>query len=325
MILLGPAELTLAALLVMASALLAWVLRLGISASLLIAGTRMVIQLLLVGLILKTVFERVELTWIALIALVMLLVAGYEVTARQKRPMAGLWSMAVGVGAMFLSSFAVAVLTLTVILGPSPWYTPQYAIPLLGMLLGNTMTGVALSLDRLTQTSVGAAHDGRGAPHARPSLERSGGGHPPGLHARRHDSHPQRHGRRRHRQPAGNDDRADSGGHAAGGGGQIPDSDHVPDHGCHRRGHGAGGPGRLPAAVRCTGSGCAWTASRPRERLACQPLWAIRAASKPRKIQEYLDIFFRPTGQNPGANRAKIAPMAGSPGPRQRRSGRPGA
>lgn len=152
MILLGPAELTLAALLVMASALLAWVLRLGISASLLIAGTRMVIQLLLVGLILKTVFERVELIWIALIALVMLLVAGYEVTARQKRPMAGLWSMAVGVGAMFLSSFAVAVLTLTVILGPSPWYTPQYAIPLLGMLLGNTMTGVALSLDRLTQT-----------------------------------------------------------------------------------------------------------------------------------------------------------------------------
>ena len=31
---------------------------------------------------------------------------------------------------------------------------PQYAIPLLGMLLGNTMNGVALSLDRLTQTAV---------------------------------------------------------------------------------------------------------------------------------------------------------------------------
>jgi putative ABC transport system permease protein len=152
MILLGPLELTLAALLVIASALLAWALRLGISRSLLIAGSRMVIQLLLVGLVLKIVFERVELTWIALIALFMLMVAGYEVTARQKRPMSGLWSMGVGLSAMFASSFTVAVLALTVILGPSPWYTPQYAIPLLGMLLGNTMTGVTLSLDRLTQT-----------------------------------------------------------------------------------------------------------------------------------------------------------------------------
>jgi putative ABC transport system permease protein len=152
MILLGPGDLALAALLVAASALLAWALQLGISRSLLIAGTRMVIQLLLVGLVLKAVFEQAQLAWIALIALVMLMVAGYEVNARQKRTMAGFWSLGIGVGAMFLSTFTVTVLALTVILGPSPWYTPQYAVPLLGMLLGNTMTGVALSLDRLTQT-----------------------------------------------------------------------------------------------------------------------------------------------------------------------------
>jgi putative ABC transport system permease protein len=151
-ILLGPGDLTLAALLVVACAVLAWALRLGISRSLLIAGTRMVIQLLLVGLILKAVFSESDLVWIVLIAAVMLMVAGYEATARQKRPMAGPWSIGIGMGAMFLSTFTVTVLTLTVILGPVPWYTPQYAIPLLGMLLGNTMTGVALSLDRLTQT-----------------------------------------------------------------------------------------------------------------------------------------------------------------------------
>ena len=150
MILLGPADLTLAALLVVASAALAWGLRLGISRSLLIAGVRMVIQLLLVGLVLKAVFAQAELHWIVLIAIVMLLVAGYEATARQKRPMAGPWSMGIGVGAMFLSTFTVTVLALTVILGPSPWYTPQYAIPLLWMLLGNTMTGIAIGLNTLT-------------------------------------------------------------------------------------------------------------------------------------------------------------------------------
>ena len=152
MILLGPADLALAALLVVGSAALAFALRLGLSASLLIAGTRMVIQLLLVGVVLKVVFDRVDLVWITLIAFAMLMAAGYESAARQKRRLAGLWSMGIGVAAMFLSTFTVTVLTLVVILGPSPWYTPQYAIPLLGMLLGNTMTGVALGLDRLTQT-----------------------------------------------------------------------------------------------------------------------------------------------------------------------------
>jgi putative ABC transport system permease protein len=152
MILLGPGDLALAALLVVASAVLAWALRLGISRSLLVAGSRMVIQLVLVGLVLKVVFEQTALAWIVLMAIVMLMVAGYETTARQKRPMTGFWSIGIGVGAMFVSTFSVTVLALAVILGPTPWYTPQYAIPLLGMLLGNTMTGVTLGLDRLTQT-----------------------------------------------------------------------------------------------------------------------------------------------------------------------------
>ena len=151
MILLGPFDLALAALLVVGSAGLSFALRLGLGSSLLIAGARMVVQLLLVGLILKVVFDRVELALVALIAFAMLLIAGYESAARQKRRLAGAWSFGIGVAAMFLSTFTVTVLTLVVILGPSPWYTPQYAIPLLGMLLGNTMTGVALGLDRLTQ------------------------------------------------------------------------------------------------------------------------------------------------------------------------------
>ena len=35
-------------------------------------------------------------------------------------------------------------------LHPEPWYHPRYALPLLGMILGNTMTGVSLGLDVLT-------------------------------------------------------------------------------------------------------------------------------------------------------------------------------
>jgi putative ABC transport system permease protein len=149
---LTPFDLALAALLVIASAGLARALRLGLSASLLVAGARMVVQLLLVGLVLKALFGNASLHWVVLIAAVMLAVAGYEVMARQRRRLRGWWGIGIGVSAMFVSSFSVTILALVAILGPTPWYTPQYAVPLLGMILGNTMNGVALGVDRLTQT-----------------------------------------------------------------------------------------------------------------------------------------------------------------------------
>jgi putative ABC transport system permease protein len=111
----------------------------------------MVIQLLLVGLVLRALFAHARLSWVGLMALVMLLVAGREVVARQHRRLSGLWAFGVGTVSMFISSFAVSILTLTAIIQADPWYTPQYAVPLLGMLLGNTMNGISLALDRLTE------------------------------------------------------------------------------------------------------------------------------------------------------------------------------
>ncbi|SEK88943.1 ABC transporter permease [Halomonas daqiaonensis] len=146
-------QLALAALMVVALAGCTAAMRLGMSRSLLIAAARTVIQLALVGLVLEALFAAERLVWVTLMALGMLLIAGREVMARQKRRLLGGWAFGIGTVAMFLSSFTVTVLTLTVIIGPEPWYRPQYAIPLLGMMLGNTMTGVALALDRLTDTA----------------------------------------------------------------------------------------------------------------------------------------------------------------------------
>ncbi|SFR63747.1 putative ABC transport system permease protein [Marinobacter daqiaonensis] len=145
-------KLALAAVLLLLLALCSHLSRLGITRSLLIAGTRTAVQLFLIGLILEALFAAADLVWIVLMAFVMLLVAGREVMARQERRLSGGWAFGIGTGAMFLSSFTVTILTLTVVIGPQPWYSPQYAIPLLGMMLGNTMTGVALSLDRLTES-----------------------------------------------------------------------------------------------------------------------------------------------------------------------------
>ncbi len=151
LITLDALDLMLAALLVLALATLAARMQLSVSGQLLVAGVRTTVQLLLVGLVLKTVFENAQLHWIVIIAMVMLTAAAWEVLSRQKRRLRGWWGFGAGAFAMFISSFLITLFALLIIIQADPWYSPQYLIPLLGMLLGNTMNGIALGMDRLIQ------------------------------------------------------------------------------------------------------------------------------------------------------------------------------
>jgi putative ABC transport system permease protein len=150
---LSPEALILTSLLVMLLAFLTWRMRLDVAPRLLIAATRTVIQLLLLGLILQYVFDQTSGWLILLIVTFMLLIAGREVMVRQHRPFRGLWGYGLGAMSMFISSFTITLFALHFVVQPVPWYEPQYAIPLTGMMLGNTMTGVALTLDQLTMQS----------------------------------------------------------------------------------------------------------------------------------------------------------------------------
>lgn len=158
LIILSPLDLGLAAGLVLLLAALSWRLRLAIGSRMLIAAVRSTVQLLLLGLVLKTLFNTADPWLVAALATLMLGVAGYEVMARQRHRLTGFWGYGTGALSMFLSSFSIALLALLVLLQPAPWYTPQYAIPLLGMLLGNTMTGIAVSLDNLTRQTLEKRH-----------------------------------------------------------------------------------------------------------------------------------------------------------------------
>ncbi|MEA3547170.1 MAG: iron export ABC transporter permease subunit FetB [Thermodesulfobacteriota bacterium] len=153
MITLSYLDLGAASLLVLALAGISFKMRLGLHNQLLISASRTVIQLLLVGMVLRELFRTSQLGWIMLMAFVMLTVAGRAVQSRQKRRLKGLWGYGIGTSSMFISSFAVTFFALTAVVSVTPWYTPQYAIPLLGMLLGNTMNGVSLGMNQLTQTA----------------------------------------------------------------------------------------------------------------------------------------------------------------------------
>ena len=148
---LTPTDLALAATLVVALALLSLRLRLGITRQILVAASRTVVQLLLVGLVLKWLFAVASLPWVLAMALFMVAVAGGEVMRRQRRRFSGGWSYGIGTTAMLISSFTIMCLALQVVIDIEPWYTPRYAIPILGMLLGNTMNGIALGLNTLTR------------------------------------------------------------------------------------------------------------------------------------------------------------------------------
>jgi putative ABC transport system permease protein len=143
-------DLALAALLVVLNAGLSIALQLGLERQLLVATLRMIVQLLLVGLVLTTLFALVSPLWTGCAALAMVLFAGREIMARQERRLAGLWAYGLGTGCMLVAASLVTVFALTTPVQPEPWYNPRYALPLLGMILGNTMTGISLGLHTLT-------------------------------------------------------------------------------------------------------------------------------------------------------------------------------
>ena len=132
-----------------------WVIfGLKIHRALLLSAIRMMVQLALVAVVLTALFSFASPLWTGIAALAMVLFAGHEAAQRQEQQFSGWWSYGLGTGCMMMSSVLVTVFALITALRPDPWYDPRYAIPLLGMILGNCMTGVGLGLDTLTTSLV---------------------------------------------------------------------------------------------------------------------------------------------------------------------------
>ena len=122
-------------------------LKLNLERRLLLAALCTVVQLLLVGFLLEWVFRLDR--WYVVLAMmsIMTLIAGLAAIERSGFRYPGIWLRSIA--ATWFSSWLLAALALGVIVRVRPWYTPQYAIPFLGMILGNMINGVSLGLDRL--------------------------------------------------------------------------------------------------------------------------------------------------------------------------------
>lgn len=113
------------------------------------AALRTIVQLLAVGYVLGWVFHFSR--WYVVLPLmaIMTIVAGLAASSRGRRGYAG--QRLDSVISIWLSSWLVAAVGLLLVIRAHPWYEPQYAIPILGMILGNTLTGVSLGMERMTE------------------------------------------------------------------------------------------------------------------------------------------------------------------------------
>ena len=125
------------------------VLRLGLEKRLAVAALRTMVQLLAVGYVLRFVFTGERALVVAAMAAIMVTAAGHAAVQRSSRTFAGIH--AVAFLALVLSAGATIWLVTGVVLGAEPWWTPRLMIPLLGMILGNGLTGISLCLDTLLE------------------------------------------------------------------------------------------------------------------------------------------------------------------------------
>lgn len=146
-------QVALAALLIVINGAISVALHLRIEKSLVIGSVRTVVQLLLVGLVLEWVFRLDRWYVVVSLAMVMTLIAGITAASRNERRYPGIWLntiISVWASAWIVTSFAL----FAVMQGIDKWYQPQYAIPLLGMVLGNTLNGISVGLNTFTESLV---------------------------------------------------------------------------------------------------------------------------------------------------------------------------
>ncbi len=140
-------DLALSIMLILIACGISTALRLGLTKSLLIASTRCMLQLGAIGLVLKKIFQINSPILIIAWLFFMLYLASKEAIRRSRASYKGinLDSLAT----MTISSLVSGVLVTQIIIKVTPWYNPQYLIPIFGMILGNSLNGICLCLDRL--------------------------------------------------------------------------------------------------------------------------------------------------------------------------------
>ena len=139
-------EVGVAATLLAVNALVSLRLRLGLAGQVFWSAARMTIQLAILGLVLKQIFDLSSVAPVLLLTGAMTLIAGISAVRRIDHRFQSIYPVAIF--SVWASTWIVTTITILLIVRPQPYHSPQVVIPLLGMVLGNSLTGISLGLDR---------------------------------------------------------------------------------------------------------------------------------------------------------------------------------
>ena len=143
----GPGQLLLCLLFVVIAGGASMALQLRLERDLLWGTVRTFAQLFLVGYVLEFVFA-IETPWLVLLVFVfMVFWAAHAVRGRVRDSQVTVFAPTFL--SMVISYLAVTILVTAVVFQVDPWWMPQYFIPLGGMIIGNSMNAITISLDRL--------------------------------------------------------------------------------------------------------------------------------------------------------------------------------
>lgn len=122
-------------------------LRLALWRTLLVSALRTLVQLSLIGLVLGWVFAREHWSQTLSFMTIMVLVASFAAKNRVTVAYRGLfWDVLM---ALCASGFGVGLLGAFLVFEKN-WFAPSVAIPIMGLILGNALTAISLSLSSFT-------------------------------------------------------------------------------------------------------------------------------------------------------------------------------
>jgi putative ABC transport system permease protein len=117
---------------------------------LLISSVRMTLQLILTGYVLVYLFNNINPAYTLLIITLMETFAILNVFKRSKQKLSKSLKKIIAIS-MLMGTLSSLLYFLFIVIRISPWYDPRYFIPIAGMLIGNSMTGISLGVNKLVE------------------------------------------------------------------------------------------------------------------------------------------------------------------------------
>jgi len=125
-----------------------WEMELDLAGPIINAATRTFVQLSILSTILGPIFKLQNKYLVIGYCLFMVTLAAHAACGRAKYIFDGQFEsvfLSLLINVALVGSFAFAV-----VIRPKPVFNPQYVIPITGMLLGNCVTGISLTMNNLT-------------------------------------------------------------------------------------------------------------------------------------------------------------------------------